>query len=152
MKNKKTRHIIPLLIFFMAGHIFGQIKITGKIWISTARGGKAYQAVMTITQVGIVIECREKVFQLLNEFNAPRHRKVKVKTAELSGIVVCENTIYIHTKDAFFFRYRNVFVRCWQIASIRFGPKVIWAIVFVPDDPGAVGADAKKLIKAINEQ
>jgi hypothetical protein len=143
---------MALVILFMAGHVFGQVKTAGKILISGAKGARAYQAVITITQAEIVIECQEKIFQLFNEFKAPKHRKIRVKTAELSRIVVLKNYIYILTKDAFFFRYRNIFVRCWEIKGIYHGPEVIWAIVFVTDDPEAIGDEAKKLIKSINKQ
>ena len=153
MQNKKRRYIMTLIVLFMVGQVFGQVKTTGKIWIPAAGGKKAYQAVITITQTEIVIECQEKIFQLFNEFKAPKHRKIKVKTAELSRLYVFENTIYILTKDDFFFRYRNIFVRCWEIIGIYHGPEERWAIIFITDDPEAMGTEeAKGLIKAINKQ
>lgn len=153
MKHKEGNYMIALVMIFLAGHLFGQIKETGKLLIPTAGGNKPYKAVITITREEIVIECREKIFQLFNEFNAPKHRKIKVKTAELSRLYVFENKIYILTKDDFFFQYRNIFVRCWEIIGIHYGPEVRWAIVFTTDDPWAMGTkEAKELIKTINKQ
>jgi hypothetical protein len=152
MQNKKRRCIMTLVILFMAGYALGQVKAAGKLLIPTADIKKPYQAVITITRAEIVIECQEKIFQLFNKFKAPKHRKIRVKTAELSRLYVFENTIYILTKDAFFFRYRNIFMRCWQRIGIHYGPKERWAIIFITDDPEAMGAEAKELIKAINKQ
>lgn len=152
MEAKKTRYIIPLVILFMAGYVFGQMKVPGKLFIPTAGGTKSYQAVIAITRTEIVIECREKIFQPFNEFNAPKHGKVKVKTAELYGIELYENKIHIFARDSFFHRYRNIFIRGWVIRSIHDGPREKWAIVFITDNLDGIGAAGEKLVESINKQ
>lgn len=142
-----------LIITFLSGHVYGQIKAAGQLLIPTADGEKHYKAVIRITRVTIEIECSEKIFRLFNAFNTPGYRKLRVYTTEVSEICVSEGQIFILPNDEFYRRYRNFFYPVWRMVSyFYFIIEEKMALIFIMDNPDDIGAAAKELIESINNK
>jgi hypothetical protein len=157
MANKEKIIFIILVMIFMTGRLSGIIKVTGKLLIPTAKGEKKYDAVITVTQTGIMIKCSKKIFQRFNEFDAPKQSKIKINTAEVEEIQIQiqNNKIFIITKDSFTILHRNVFNRASKIIGIRsLFPVTVenWALIFVVDNPVDIKAIGEALIKIIGER
>ena len=157
MANKEKIIFIILVMIFMTGQLSGNIEVAGKLLIPTAKGEKKYDAVITVTQTGIMIKCSKKIFQRFNEFDAPKQSKIKLNTAEVEEIQIQNQNkkIFIITKDFFTIRYRNVFNRATKIIGIRsLFPVTVekWALIFVVDNPVDIKALGEALIKIIGER
>jgi hypothetical protein len=157
MQAKRKPIMILMVIIMVAGQLSGEIRASGKLLIPTAKGEKPYDAVITITQAEILIECQEKIFQPFNEFDAPKQSKIKLNTVKVEEIQIQiqDNKIFIITKDSFTIRYRNVFNRATKIIGIRsLFPVTVenWALIFVVDNPVDIKAIGEALIKIIGER
>lgn len=157
MANKEKILFIILVMIFITGQLSGNVKVTGKLLIPTAKGEKKYRAVITFTRAEICIECYKKIFQPLNEFDTPKQAKIVINTAEVEEIQtqIQSNKIYIIPKDSYTIRYRNVFNRASKtIGVVSFIPITVenWALIFVVDNPVDIKTIGEALIKIIGER
>jgi hypothetical protein len=153
MKTMEKLGMTVLIIIFVSGHVYGQIKAAGKLLIPTAYGEKQYKAVIRITRSHIEIECKEKIFRLFNAFNTPRYRKLRVNTAEVREICVSKGKIFILPGDEFYRRYRNLFYPVWRILSYLYSIiEEKMALIFIMDNPDDMGAAAKELLESISNK
>jgi len=146
----------PVLIFMiiiLAGQLLGEIKsAAGELLIPTAKGKeKPYRGIITITGTEILIECREKVFQLFNEPDAPKQAKIRMNTAEVERITLLRNGVVIFPKDPLYNRYRNLLNRVWLISIGKVLEKLVFIFIF-DSDIKSIGSNEKKLIDIINKR
>jgi len=132
----------PVLIFMiiiLAGQLLGEIKsAAGELLIPTAKGKeKPYRGIITITGTEILIECREKVFQLFNEPDAPKQAKIRMNTAEVERITLLRNG--------------NLLNRVWLISIGKVLEKLVFIFIF-DSDIKSIGSNEKKLIDIINKR
>jgi len=147
------------MIILLVGQLLGNLKITGKLLIPTATGGeKSYKGVLTITRAKIRIECDQKIFQPLNELDAPRQARLNIKASDLETIEIDEKEkkIYLRVENSFVSRYRNI---CTLEARVVAGHstyypfglfKEFWAIVFAYEKPFDISFLDKKVLESIN--
>jgi hypothetical protein len=152
--KEKTVFIVIAVVMILTGQLSGEIKAAGKLLIPTAKGERQYCAVITFTRAEINIECKEKIFQPLNEFDVPKQAKIVVNTAEVEEIQIQKTKIIIVTKDSFWKRYRNIFTQVYKSKYHGFLYWSVikkWALIFVVDNPAAIGA-GEELIKVVGER
>lgn len=157
MTNKEKIIFIVLVMIFLTGKLSGNIKVTGKLLIPTAKGERMYDSVITFTRVEICIECLKEIFQPFNEFDSPKHAKIVVNTAEIEEIQIQiqNKKIFIITKDSFTIRYRNIFNRASKIIGIQsLSPVSVenWALIFVVENSDDIKTTGEALIKIIGKQ
>lgn len=165
MRSQKKDCFIVLIMLFMVGYALGQteVKIKGKFLIPKAvEGERGYIGAITFTRNGIEIECQEKIFQLFNEFDAPKHRKLEIKLGEFIDIEIMGETkkIIIHMpnmhilkdrKKSLYLRYRNMFFHFYVPITVSFDPgyHVDYGLEFMIDNPDDIGVSEKKFFRAL---
>jgi hypothetical protein len=150
--NVVMKSIMIVLIMLAAGQLAGQIKLQGRLRIPGAERNKTYEGVMTIRPTKILIQCRENIFQLLNEFNSPKSNKIAIDTGELYRIFSVRGEIILVPRDPYYFRFRNLLNWIWYRYWAPFDPTEWMGIVFIMDNPGDVGLIGWDLIGLINER
>lgn len=155
MKTKKKETLFIVIMLFLVLHGFGQdeMKITGKFLLPTSTGNvRKYDAVMIVTPSGICIECREKVFRLFNEFDAPRLRKLEIKPGDFQEIVVNDKMkqIVITSSGNFYRRYRNLFFTV--VEGIFEIPVTYYCLGFEYTDPDEISEPVKKLFSSLTRR
>lgn len=118
MKTKKKENLFALIMLIGAMCVLGQNEITikGKFLLPSSDGkAKMYTAVMIVTPSNqppvVSIECDENIFQVFNDFDAPRYRRLDIKSGDFYKIMIEENTkrIFFYSNNRFHYRYRNLF-------------------------------------------
>lgn len=155
MPATKKSFIIIIVIILLTGQFLGEIKVTGKLLILTADGKKSYDAVITITQAEIMIECVKKIFQPFNVFEAPLQAKIKVSTAEIYQIQINKGKkeILLIAKDSLYQRYKHLFHPVWRF--VQYMPperEEREALIFIMNTPVHIGCSEEELIKFINKR
>lgn len=157
MKAETKPIIIFVVIIILFGQLFGEITAPGKLIIPTAKGEKKYNAIITVTQTGIMIKCSKKIFQPFNEFDVPKQAKLLINTAEVEEIQIQPQNkkIFIITKESFTIRYRNIFNRASKVIGLEaLFPVTVenWALILVVDNPADIKALGEELIKVIGNR
>jgi hypothetical protein len=155
MQAQKKTIMIIMVIILLTGQILGDIKAAGKLLIPAAAGEKQYDAVITITQAEIMIECVKKIFQPFNEFDAPKQAKIKVSTAEIYKIQITKkkNEILLIAKNSLHLRYKHLFHPVWRVVQfLPYKREKKAALVFIMDNHAHIGCIEEDLIKNINER
>lgn len=151
----RIKLLIVMMIILGVSQLLGEIKLTGKLLIPTAKGEKQYDAVITITRAEIMIECAKKIFQSFNEFDVPKQARLKVNTAEIYKIQIRkkENEILLIAKDSLYQRYKHLFHPVWRVVQfIPLKREKKEAIIFIMDNPADIGCIEESLVKLINER
>lgn len=159
----RRRPFLVVMIIIVVGQLLGgskaaaAIKITGRLLIPIAKGKqRSYRGVLTITRAKIRVECDKKIFQPLNEFTAPKQKRLDIDTSELLEIEIDkdEKKIYLKVKKTFVSRYRNILNLEARHIHFSFmnGHVYIefWAVIFAYEKPLNLSDLDKKVINSIN--
>jgi hypothetical protein len=149
MKIKREMGVV-IMVIIMAYQLFGDVRADGELLIPTAEGKiKPYKGIITITQAEILIECKEKIFQLFNEDNAPKQAKIRIDTEEVERISLQGNKVIIFPKDLLYNRYRNLLNHVWLLSMMKQREMLVFIFVI---DIDTIGDDEFKLLGLINER
>jgi hypothetical protein len=143
---------VVIMGIVMACQLVGEIKsVAGDFLVPTATGETSYKGTITITSAVIEIECKEKIFQLFNESNAPKQEAIRINTSEVERISLQGNGVVIIPKTPLCNRYRNLLHRV--IVGLMF-PARRMAFIFVIDMDifKKIGSNDKKVIDRINKR
>jgi len=157
---------VVILVIIMAVMLLGKnkaaasIKVTGRLLIPTACGGKkSYKGVLTITKAVIMIECERKIFKPFNEFYALKQSRLNINTSEVVRIEINgkEKKIYLRVENSFLNKYRNIFnLECRHVGFdlVSYGHlyREFWAIIFDYEKPLDIGCLDKEVLNSINSR
>jgi hypothetical protein len=154
-KKKVMSLVIFILSLTMALNILGVTKVRGKFMIPTAEGDKSYRCLFIITQLTVMIECEEKIFQPLNQFEIPKTAKMKFALAEVNKIEIQDkaNTIYFIMENSFYKRFRNYFHQAYLFHSVfETEIKVTPVLFFIIENNEEMNVMGKELRKLLGER
>jgi len=147
--------IIFVVIIILFGQLFGEITAPCKLIIPTAKGVKGYDAVITVTQMEIMINCSKKIFQPFNEFDVPRQSKIKLPTVEVYKIQISikKNEILLLDEGSLYQQYKHLFHPVWRtVQFLPYHEERKEALIFIMDNPAAIKTLSEELIKVIGNR
>lgn len=155
IKRKMFFIMIIIMVIVMAdGQLSGEVKISGKLSILTAKGAVLYDAVITITPAEITIKCAKKIFQPFNRFDVPKRSILKINTGEICKIQIKikNNEVLIIANDYHHHCYRHLFQPVWRLIQwLPLEKEKKGAIIFFMDNPADI-VTGEELIKIIGKR
>lgn len=152
--STKRKVVLVIMIIILTGRLLGEIKAAGKLLIPTSEGKeKSYRGVITITRAEILIECQAKIFQPLNDFEAPKKSCLKINTADVLRMSLLKNGVVIFPKTPLYNRYRNILIHISIHSIMNEQEKLVFLFAFdIEDIHKTFGSNEEKLIDLINKR
>lgn len=151
--KKTVPWLVGVWILFLVALLCGKpltlekIMAKGSLFIPVAVGYRYFPGNIEISRNSIVITCREKIFQPINDFETPRVNKLIIEKDDFYKIEITENTLFIYPCQDFYFKYRHLICH-WDIGILLSYEEKI--LIFVLDKTYSLTDGDRAIINQIN--